>query len=241
MRSRVPCRSCPPRSTPHSRAPGAAATEWEGGGVTEAWSLILQGLKEYWSDRGSKTRGIAFYKVMDAIAEYDLQGYLQSAVIREYLPSIDPRHDPVEAVMTWYRLGNSELLIHHDAKAERSFETAQSLLDSAPSNVATQDRRILGVIGLAKVELLRGNTNLSSHLLNSVEDSIPKVQESFAVMDYYGTLGEVEEASGHSVAAAKAYQSAIAVSERALSTLKDAQDRLTWSRHLRQPTGAWSI
>ncbi len=209
---------------------GAAATAWEGGSGAQAWSLILRGLEEYWSDKGSKTRGIAFYKVMDIIAEDQRLSYLQSSIIRDYLPSVDTRRDPLEAVMTLYRLGNSELLNRHDRDAEEDFRKAQSLLALTPFNVGAQDRHILGVIGLAKVELLRGNTATSKNLLGSVQSSISQAQESFSCMDYYETLGEVEEQAGHPEDAANAYRSAIAVSERALSTLKDAQDRLTWGR-----------
>jgi CHAT domain-containing protein/tetratricopeptide (TPR) repeat protein len=209
---------------------GEAATEWEGGSLPRAWSLIMSGEREYWSGRGAKARGIAFYKVMDAIAEFESQNYLQSSIIRDYLPSIDPNQDPVESVMTWYRLANSELMIGHDEAAAQAFRRAESILASAPAGTATEDRRILGIIGLAKVELKRGNLSAAQQLLESVRGQIPEVHESLAVMDFYETEGALANSSHNTLEASRAYESAISVSERALSTLNNAQDRLTWAR-----------
>jgi CHAT domain-containing protein len=209
---------------------GAAATEWESGSISQAWSLIMSGLDEYWNNEGSKTRGIAFYKAMDGIAEYELNGHLQSAIIRDYLPSIDPGSDPVEAIMSWYRLANAELTIGRNGEAARAFRQAEGILASAPRSVATEDRRILGIIGLAKVELRAGNPRQAANLLDSIRSSVPRIRESLSVMDFYCTLGQVAESAGEKDAAKRAYGSAIAVSERALSTIESAQDRLSWSR-----------
>lgn len=209
---------------------GQAITNWEAGSSTEGWNEVRAALREYWQGRGSRTRGTALFQVLDAIAEYESLGHLQSAVIGEYLSLLDERKDSVETFMTWFRLGDSELAIHHDEAASFAFRRAESILSSSPDGAANQDRRLLGIVGLAKVQFELGRVEDSKRLLQSVELRIGAVQESFAQMDYYRTSADLAQAMGRSDEARTAYAAAIRISEVALGSLNNPQDRMAWAR-----------
>jgi CHAT domain-containing protein/tetratricopeptide (TPR) repeat protein len=209
---------------------GNAGLEWEAGSLNQAWKLSLSGLREYWAGRGPAVRGYAFYSVMQVIAESRQQWFLKIAILQECLSLPIEDMDPLSRGAILYDLGDAALSAGNDDQAAIEFQKADVLFATAPESEPASNRKVLGIIGRARVAVLRGDPKLAVKLLGSVESYPSKTGDNLNSLDLYSTLGEAYRALHNTREAERAFEVAVAICERSTRTLSNRRDRLAWNR-----------
>jgi CHAT domain-containing protein len=214
---------------------GLAGLEWEAGSTSEAWRVALHGLGRYWSGEGATLRGFSFYSILDVSSESDRQWLLEECVLRESLNLPAADLPPLQEAVTRYRLANAAFMANHDDVALAQFREAIATFAEAPKTTATLQQEVVGIIGLARVEMRRGNAQHSLQLLQDAASRLSVNTDVLNSLDYSIVLGGSQRLVGDIHGSDSAFARAISICEQAAATLKSRRDQLSWSRRCSEP------
>ena len=173
-------------------------------------------------------RGTSLYAVLDLIAEETQQWQLQAAILRESIPLIERGRNQLAAAQARSRLAGSELMLNRYAQAESDLQESMRMIHSEPRTASTLTQQINISIGIAKVEMQRGEFQRSWERLGELQSIIGQLHDNLSLLDFYATLGEVCRNTGRHADAEAADRKAIVIFLASLGALDDPGDRLEW-------------
>lgn len=209
--------------------------ESEAGDESRAWALLREGLAQYWSSNVPGMRAYTFYVLMDRMAEHLGHPNVQFSANFEALQFISGGPDQALEASERSRLANAALLIGDTATAEQQWSLACSLFAAAPPEPSGKWREIEARIHLISAQSRQGrNNNDAISSLLAYSSLVKEVRNRYVEIEYYATLAELQLKAGKPTEAEQALVTAIAESDKGLSSLRTWHERLTWTEQARK-------
>jgi CHAT domain-containing protein len=212
----------------------AAALHTDQGNTAVAASLDREGLGRYWNGVYPPIRAYQFYSDLGVHAEKREQWNLALILANEAVASIALSPQRLGEAFARHRLAKTAVQAGNTDLAIAEFDRARNLFGSLPQTEVTKNYQADGEIELAKLEAERGNVEQSWAHLSTARAQVPKATRYYTALNFYKTLGELEQLKGDQTEAEKAFRAALAVTERGLASLQDEREREVWVRDTRE-------
>jgi CHAT domain-containing protein len=217
------------------RALGIAATlQSDRGNEATAYSIDQKGLARYWSGSYPPMRAYLFYSDLGFPAQESGRWHLALALQREAVSAITLTEQHLGTALAHHRLARVASAVGDHALAKAEFERANRLFAALPQTDATRTYQASGEIDLAKLGVERGTTEEASSHLASARALLPRIVDRFTALDFYQTVGLLEQERGNYKEAEQASRSAVSLAEWSLASLKTDRERSTWARETNQ-------
>jgi len=175
-------------------------------------------------------RGYNLYADLDEIAEAFQERHLQVAIWRQATNLIATNPDTLLRAMAHLRLANAASEARMPSLARSAFTEGTRLLNALPQNEATQNNEIEASIWFAQFEMANGDLNEAFKHLSEKLPVVERVSTRYVTIDFYRTLGELQEQRGNLSDAQRSLSVAIGSAERGLLSLTSEDDRQRWNR-----------
>lgn len=216
------------------RALGLAATlHTDQGNTAAAASLDRDGLGRYWNGVYPPIRAYQFYFDLGVHAEKREQWRLALILAKEAVASIALSPQRLGEAFARHRLAEIAVKAGDTELAIAEFDRARNLFASLPQTEVTKNYQADGEIELARLEAERGNVAQSWAHLATARAQVQKATRYYTALNFYKTLGELQQLRGDWAEAEKAFRAALAVTERGLASLQDEREREVWVRDTR--------
>jgi CHAT domain-containing protein/tetratricopeptide (TPR) repeat protein len=212
-----------------------ASLSWSVGNPTAAWEYSAEGLERYWAGDFPYMVGYNLYTNLDYLAEDDQKWFLQVSILREAVGMIRDSPDTVLRGLEQERLSEALLMTGDLSEAEASFREARHLFADSPKGSRKLNLQAEAEIGLANVELRRGNTRSSLARLEKIHATIDQIPDKDLSLSFYQSLGLAQMNVGEKANAEHSLGSALHLAEEGLGLVSSERNRLEWARR-NEPT-----
>ena len=152
-----------------------ASLSWSVGNAANAWRYSAEGLGRYWEGDFPYKFGYNLYTNLDYLADDDQRWFLQSfSVLREAVRMVQNSPDIVLRALEQARLSEALLMTGDLSGAESSLQQTRSLFADSPSGSRKQNLTAEAEIGLANVELRRGEAASAVRRLKKIRGIITR-------------------------------------------------------------------
>ena len=211
----------------------AAAMQSAQGNATTAVSLDREGLGRYWNGVYPPLRAYQFYSDLGFHAERREQWNFALILAQEAVAAIALSPQRLGEAFARHRLAKTAVQAGNTDLAIAEFDRARDLFAALPQTEVTKSYQADGEIELARLEAERGNLEQSAAHLSTARAEVPKDTRYYTALNFYKTLGELQQLKGDQTEAEKAFRAALAVTERGLASLQDEREREVWVRDMR--------
>lgn len=196
--------------------------------VNTRLDLLRDGLDAFWNGAYEPMRGYSFYAALDTTATDLHWWFLDEAAIQEGLRLVED--DPNKSLqgLERYRLARAQLAIGKADEAKRTVENARVLLMGGPTTPLHTD----ALIDFADALVLTGRYQDALDLLASAESNLQGLTQDIVLEKFYVTRASALMGSGHQGSAEEAMVQAFGLARRALASISDESDRLSWQQTL---------
>jgi CHAT domain-containing protein/tetratricopeptide (TPR) repeat protein len=195
-----------------------------------AWKHAQAGLERFWNGRFPAIRGYALCASLGYLAEDSDQGWVAMAFWSQAVQLVGETANRSTEGLARYQLAAEEIAVGKRAEADQELRKATRIFSSLPNSTATLNYRVASEVSLAAVELSSRDRSSARALLNAIAPSVLNVGQYQTVFQYYQTLAEVQVLDGDWRTAERSLYSAVAVSQRGLSSLGRDRDRINWDQ-----------
>ena len=203
---------------------------WEIGDAAATLGTARQGLQAYWSGFYPAMRGYSFYAAMDSASEELGLPRLNVVVDQQALAVIAGDSDVTLRAVEEQRLARTLLLTGDTGTAGDHFRRSTNLFAGAPLGQAERNLMAEAEIGLAGVELRRGETQVALSRLDAVRSHLADITDRHVAFDFYSLLGEGLVEAGDSARAEDAIRSAEQLADENLKDARGEREALVQSR-----------
>src|SRR5215469_437885 len=200
------------------------------GDPTAAWNHSREGLRLYWTGDYPSFRGYNVYTNLDYLAEDDQRWFLQAAVLMEALEVLHDTPDTVLRALEQGRLSQALLMTGDIARAEAGFREMRHLFADSIQGTRRTNLEAESEIGLANVELRRGEEKNAVARLEKIRATISHIQDKDLWLSFFQSLGMAELKAGDKANAERTLSVALNLAEEGLSLISTERKRLEWSR-----------
>jgi len=202
----------------------------EYGEPTAASSLAIKGLARYWDGSYPAMRAYSLYACLEVAAEHTRLPFMDVSSGREAVRTISRDPDLVLRGFEEQRLARAQLEIGDLQGARDSFEGSERLFASAPQGTPERNLAAEAEVGLASVELLRGESLAATRRLRAIGPQFSQISNRVVQLGYLSTLGAALAGVGDAHGAEEALASAIRIAEDNLRTQRSDQEQSSWMR-----------
>jgi CHAT domain-containing protein/tetratricopeptide (TPR) repeat protein len=208
---------------------GRAELDSSAGNFAASWVHDQAGLEEYWSGAYPAMRAYQFYDDMSLFAEEFAQWQLARVLSREAVSAMASIGNHSFEAIARNRLARMAFMAGAADEAGQEFARAEALFSGFPPSAAVQVYRMDGEIGMARLEIIRGETARASARLLPLRDTLPATANYPMAMEFYLALAEIGRRA-NPADQEKYLRSVVAVAEHGLESLNDDRERLRWLR-----------
>ncbi len=239
------------------RALGIAAfIATESGNTSTAWARTADGLRTYWEGGYPPARGFQFYAEMTALAERKEWWRAALAARQQAVQLIALTPNTAVEAMQRFGLATAATAAGEAQLASREFVRAEQLFASLKDTPANRAFRAYAELGLASVELDRGDITSARERLSRLEPQVGAISNQLVRLRYLRTAGAMRLRDGRDQEAESALDEARSIAAASRAALAGERDRELWSAdndavyrlltelHLRSrndPEAAWRI
>lgn len=194
-----------------------------------AWSAIQGGLGLYWSRGLPPVRAYSLYVVLDFLAERLGHYQVQFAAAYEAVNIRSANPDRNVEALERARLANAALRTGELRVAQGEFERASRIFGSAPKTGSVLWRELDARVGLARVQMLKGEDLAKS--AQSLEAALPEVESlsnRYVQSQYYQTLAELKWRLHDAAGTRQFLDKALGIAETGLRSLSTWGERSAW-------------
>ena len=200
------------------------------GDEPSSWHQAHIGLARYWSGETSRMQAYNLYFVLHEVADWTHQPYLDVAVWRQAVATIDSTSDIVLRATAHSYLGNAAVAANMPDLAKLELQESAHIFAAAPQTRATGIARIEAETRLANLEVLQGQAKRAYERLAALQPEVSSISDNLLALIFYRTLGEAQFQRGAFGEADVALRGAIALTELNLSSLRSREFRERWSQ-----------
>ncbi|MFN0167402.1 MAG: CHAT domain-containing protein [Bryobacteraceae bacterium] len=239
------------------RALGIAAfISTESGNTPAAWTRTVEGLRVYWEGGYPPVRGFQFYAEMTALAERREWWRAALAARQQAVRLISLTPNTAVEAMQRFGLATAATAAGEAQLAASEFVRAEQLFASLKDTPANRAFRAYAELGLAGVELDRGDVSSARGRLSRLEPQVRAISNQLVRLRYLRTSGALQLRDGRGNEAESALDEARSIAAASRAALSGDRDRERWSAdndavyrlltelHLRSrndPEAAWRI
>jgi CHAT domain-containing protein len=199
------------------------------GNATGSWTIAQMALAHFWAGSYPPMRGYNLYYDLYESARIAEQPRLQIVVWRDGLALSDSFKDIVLRAMAHSFMASAAVAAEQPNVAEKEFGRASELFGEAPQIKSTRIARVEAETRLAEVETSQGRAESAVSRLQHLEPEVSKLSDNLLAILFYTALGDADFETGDNREAESSLQSAIAVSELHLRSLRDDKSRSEWT------------
>jgi CHAT domain-containing protein len=196
-----------------------------------SWAWFERGLQRHWAGSYRPFRAYQFYAEMSFTPENRGEWHLARALMEEAVAHIARTQNHLTEAVARHSLAVDEQLSGRLDEARDEFARASKIFSSLPSTPTTRTFVFSAEVYQAALEAEQGRADLALSTLTAARHDYAEQTQYRIWQHYYEALGTALLKSGGSEAEAeRALQSAVAISEAALATLKTDEDRQLWEQ-----------
>jgi CHAT domain-containing protein/cytochrome c-type biogenesis protein CcmH/NrfG len=197
-----------------------------------SWSETTKGLARYWSSNVPPMQAYNLYFALHEVADWTRQPYLEVAVWRQAVATIDGNSDVVLRAAAHSYLGNAAEIANMSDLAEREFQEASRIFAAAPRSASTEVAYIEAETRLADLEVLHGQVSRAYDRVRILQPQISKLSDNLVASIFYRALGEVQFQSGANDDAEAALRAALVLADASLNSLGREDAREKWNQEM---------
>ncbi len=195
-----------------------------------SWGLVVNGMKDYWNGTYPPERLYQFYAVLEQCAEQENYWYaareLLDSIITMRLNMEKKDRDPNVLVALYVHRASVLTVLRDNTGAKTAVEQAESIFQGASQAQFTAITRIL----LAECQLKQGKAEAAWATLEPAREIIERETDNILVaIEFRRVMGSIRLRSGHPADAEKEYRQGIEITEKYLSGLQNANQRVKWT------------
>lgn len=197
----------------------------EAGNALVAWDLNRDGLATYWSGPFPGTR--AYQNYFNLFRSAEGLGQVQTAYVFGRAATMAIAETPRRRTEAISRAQVARLALAAGWKEEAKdeYKHAATLFDQLRQTKTDQQYRALAELYRAEAELIAGTPQVALSYLDAVRPQIENMGAALVRISFHMDVGDALWQRGRRQDAEPAYRRAVELSERHLSTLRDAPDR----------------
>jgi CHAT domain-containing protein len=200
------------------------------GAFFEAWSSELSGLGLYWAGSYPPIRAYLFYTDLGFLAEDTNLWHVAYAMADEAVQQISQTPNVTTEAMARTRLANLALMVDQTDIAKREYQRASAIFSTLPEANSTRTYRADSQLGLAKIEVSRGQLDSATGRLEEIRSQLPQISSKTVARRFHLTLAKLQYRQGKTADAKNSLQKAIDFGESELDSLATDRDRVKWER-----------
>jgi CHAT domain-containing protein len=198
------------------------------GDFPAAWATCWQGLQAYRPGQDPPMRAYQFLDVMSYVAEDRGYRYVPVHVLREAVTHIARSDNVSGEAMATYRLARALQRSGDSANAATEYRHSSALFARFAPSQALSLYKTDGDIGLAELELERGNYQRALAALTKVDTAVFAGSQYDIPLHYYQVVGRAQFAAGQYDVSEKSLLAALQIAGRGLKSLPDRRERDLW-------------
>jgi CHAT domain-containing protein len=187
-------------------------------------------LKSYWAGDYPAKAGYGLYTNIDYLAQDDQNWFLQIVVLQDALQIIREDPDVVLRGLEQERLSEALLMSGNSPAAEASFMETRRLFAESPEGSRKQNLEAEAEIGLANIELRRGEARAAVARLEKIQATINSIPDKDLSLIFFQTLGLAYLKTDEEGKAEQNLVRSLSLSEEGLGLISSERKRLEWSR-----------
>jgi CHAT domain-containing protein/tetratricopeptide (TPR) repeat protein len=203
------------------------------GNVAQGFSLVVEGLEVFWSDRVEVMKGYNFYSHLDAMANELGLSHFQVLVCLEGALLLDSGPNLLRRAMAHSFAGKAAYLADNPDIAVSEFSKARELFAEAPQNPATIRDHLDAEVWVANAEIRRGDLRKSEDILGAIKPTLFEAPSLDPEIEYYIAAANLGIRKPSAEDLEPTLRSALALAEWSLKTFHDEQGRQTWTEQSR--------
>ena len=195
-----------------------------------SWGLVVNGMKDYWNGTYPPERLYQFYAVLEQCAEQENYWYaareLLDSIITMRLNMEKKDRDPNVLVALYVHRASVLTVLRDNTGAKAAVEQAESIFQGASQAQFTAITRIL----LAECQLRQEKAKAAWATLEPARQIIERETDNILVaIEFRRVMGGIRLRSGQPADAEKEYRQGIEITEKYLSGLQNANQRVKWT------------
>jgi CHAT domain-containing protein/tetratricopeptide (TPR) repeat protein len=198
--------------------------------LQDGWDRTRRALALFWSGRYPAMRGYNLYYNVYEFARIARQPHLEAEAWRDGIALSETFNDNVLRAMAHSLMASAAIGIKQEDVAELELARASELFARSPQIRSTRIARIEAETRLAEVETNAGKPQVAVERLRQFVPEIAMLSDKFLEILYDTSLAEAESMIGNDQEAEATLDSAIAVSEVQLQSLRDDRSRIEWTQ-----------
>jgi CHAT domain-containing protein len=196
----------------------------------QSWGQVVSGMKDYWNGTYPPERLYQFYAVLEQCAEQENYWYaareLLDSIITMRLNMEKKDRDPNVLVALYVHRAGVLTALRENTGAKAAVEQAESIFQGASQGQFTAITRIL----LAECQLKQGKAEAAWTTLEPARQVIEQETDNILVaIEFRRVMGSIRLRLGQPVDAEKEYKQGIEITEKYLSGLQNANQRVKWT------------
>ena len=195
-----------------------------------AWKWFLKGLNRHWAGAYRPFRIYQFCAEMSLTAENRGQWHLAQTLMDEAVVHISRTSNHLMEAVARHDLAVDLQMAGYPQGALEEFRKATDLFSSLPPTPAVKASHFSSLVYQASLLSQQVNDDSALHLLDIAKTQFSEQSQYWTWLHYYETLGEVLLRQGNDLKAEYALSAAVRISESALATIGDEDDRSNWER-----------
>jgi CHAT domain-containing protein len=206
------------------------------GDFPSGWRTASHGLASFWTGSYPNVRGYNLYYAIYELSRARRQPHLQVSAWRDGVALGETSPDIAQKAVAHVLMATAAITADAPQVAEQEFARASQLFAMSPQIESTRIAAVESEARLAGVENTQGKTEQAIARLRPLQSEIEQLSDNFLAILFYSTLGEAESRQGEDESAQSSLESAIALAEFQLSSLRDDKSRIDWDE---QSSGAY--
>jgi CHAT domain-containing protein len=196
----------------------------------QSWDLVVSGMKDYWNGTYPPERLYQFYAVLEQCAEQENYWYaareLLDSIITMRLNMEKKDRDPNVLVALYVHRASVLTVLRDNTGARTAVEQAESIFQGASQAQFTAITRIV----LAECQLRQEKAEAAWATLEPARQIIEQETDNILVaIEFRRVMGSIRLRLGQPADAEKEYKQGIEITEKYLSGLQNANQRVKWT------------